>query len=454
MIILFLSESILSVFIAFVIAVAMLELLIPAFSSIIGKDLNSSSLYSFPLVLIIPGAVFAIGALSGIGPAIVLSSFNPVRMFSGSAAGSKKSSFRNILTVFQFAVSICLIFCLVVIQKQMKFVKEKDLGFDKGQTMTFRAPSDISDISGMKDKLQQNPDILSVTNTMGTPGEIRVSMGAGIPGKDLSLQCIYIDTAFLKTFSIPIIKGRDFLPGDIGQACIINEAAYKAMELKDLENKRFNNGREGGFEIVGVVKDFNFASLHEKIAPMGLLLTENTQSTFSIKIAKGKVGPVMDYLKKVWKETLTEYPFQYQFFDERFDSMYRKEERFGELIGLFSMLAIVISCMGILGLAVFSSERRAKEIGIRKVHGASIPNLMLMLNSDFIKWVGIAFVIAAPAGYFIMSNWLTDFAYKTSIDWSVFFLSGFFAFAVALFTINWQIWRTTKRNPAEVLKYE
>ncbi|HEX2982277.1 MAG TPA: FtsX-like permease family protein, partial [Ignavibacteriales bacterium] len=273
-------------------------------------------------------------------------------------------------------------------------------------------------------------------------------------GKRKSFKCIFVDTSFLKTFNIPIVKGRDFLPGDLGRSCMFNEAAYKYMEFKDLDGKRFNNGRPGGYEVVGVVKNFNFASLHEEVSPMCLMLVDVPTSTFSIKIAKGKVGAVMESLKKIWEETLTEYPLKYEFFDERFDSMYRKAEKFGELIGLFSMLAIVISCMGILGLAVFSSERRTKEIGIRKVHGASIPELMYMLNKDFIKWVLIAFVIAAPVGYYFMQNWLEDFAYKTSIDWTVFILSGFFALAVALFTINWQIWRSATRNPVEVLKYE
>ncbi|HEX3073570.1 MAG TPA: FtsX-like permease family protein, partial [Ignavibacteriales bacterium] len=455
MIIMYLSESVLTAFIAFGIAAALLEIFVPVFGSIIDKDLSSASLYKYPLIIILPGAIFLIGIIAGIAPAVILSSFNPIRMFSGGVTiGGRKNVFRNILTVFQFAVSICLIFCLIVIQKQVKFVKEKDLGFDKEQTMTFRAPYDNSDINGIKDKLLRNPDILSVTNTQGTPGEINTGMGTGVAGKTKSFKCIFVDTSFLKTFNIPIVKGRDFLPGDLGRSCMFNEAAYKYMEFKDLDGKRFNNGRPGGYEVVGVVKNFNFASLHEEVSPMCLMLVDVPTSTFSIKIAKGKVGAVMEYLKKIWEETLTEYPLKYEFFDERFDSMYRKEEKFGELIGLFSMLAIIISCMGILGLAVFSAERRAKEIGIRKVHGASIPELMYMLNKDFVKWVLIAFVIAAPVGYYFMQDWLEDFAYKTSIDWTVFILSGFFALAVALFTINWQIWRSTTRNPVEVLKYE
>ncbi|HEX2982577.1 MAG TPA: ABC transporter permease, partial [Ignavibacteriales bacterium] len=371
MIIMYLSESILTAFIAFGMAAALLEIFVPIFGSIIDKDLSSASLYRYPLAAILPAAIFLIGIIAGIAPAIILSSFNPIRMFSGGVTvGGRKNVFRNILTVFQFAVSICLIFCLVVIQKQIKFVKEKDLGFDKEQTLTFRAPYDNSDINGIKDKLLRNPDILSVTNTQGTPGEINTGMGTGVPGKTKTFKCIYVDSSFLKTFNIPVVKGRDFLPGDLGRSCMFNESAYKYMEFKDLDGKRFNNGREGGYEIIGVVKNFNFASLHEEVSPMCLMLVDFPTSTFSIKIAKGKVGAVMEYLKKIWNEPLTEYPLKYEFFDERFDSMYRKEEKFGELIGLFSMLAIIISCMGILGLAVFSAEGRAKEIGIRKVHGA------------------------------------------------------------------------------------
>jgi putative ABC transport system permease protein len=249
---------------------------------------------------------------------------------------------------------------------------------------------------------------------------------------------------------------------------MFNETAYKYYEWTDLNNKRYNNGRPGGYEVVGVVKDCNFSSLHDPIEPLCLIFvsypptqvefasgkTMVPPSQINLTLAKNGVGRAMAHIQKVWKEIIPFYPLKYRFYDEWFDAKYKKEEKFGELIGLFSMLAIVISCMGILGLAVFSSERRAKEIGIRKVHGASIPNLMIMLNSDFVKWVAIAFVIAAPAGYYIMNNWLEDFAFKTEIDWTVFFLSGFFALSIALFTINWQIWRTTTRNPVEVLKYE
>lgn len=459
MILLFLSESVFITSLSFMAALAILELALPFFNSIIDKNLNSAPLFKFPAVIIIPAAVLVLGLLAGLGPALILSSFNPIRIFNGGLFTQRsKSRYRNILTVFQFSVSICLIFCIIVIQKQMSLVKHKDLGFEKEQTLFLEfpafQPSDSLKASTLMNELRRYPDIRHISGAQGSPGSINFIMGSGVPGKDKSVSCIYVDSSFLKTFNIPVVKGRDFLPGDKGLACIMNETAYKYYEWEDLNNKRFNNGREGGFEVVGIVRDFNFSSLHQPIEPLCLLYTNFTPSKINLKIAGHNISRTMNYIQKTWKEIAPSYPINYQFYDEMFDAMYRKEEKLGELIGLFGALAIVISCLGILGLAIFSSERRAKEIGIRKVHGASVPELIFMLNKDFIKLVGISFLIAAPSGFFLMSAWLSDFAYKAGIDWSVFFLSGFFALAIALLTINWQIWRTTTRNPVEVLKYE
>jgi putative ABC transport system permease protein len=287
------------------------------------------------------------------------------------------------------------------------------------------------------------------------PGKINNFMGSAIKGKNKSLSIIYADTSFLQTLNIKQVKGRELLPSDIGNVCMLNEAAYKYFEWTDLENRRYNNGKEGGFEVIGVVKDFHYASMHQPIEPMCILFRDvGWHTNISIRIAKGAIGPSMDYIQKVWKEIIPDYPLQYQFYDEWFDGMYRKEEKLAKTIGLFALLAIGISCMGIFGLAIFSAERRTKEIGIRKVSGAQTAELMIMLNKDFIRWVAVAFVVACPMAWYAMNRWLVNFAYRTEISWWVFALSGLAALVIALLTVSWQTWRAATRNPVEALRYE
>jgi putative ABC transport system permease protein len=454
MIILFLTESVLVSYIAFFIALALMELFIPTFSRLIDEKLDSSLLLDFPVYLFLPLGILIIGVIAGLIPALILSSFNPIRMFSGGISGKQKKSYwRNALTVFQFAVSICLIFCIIVIQRQMNILKYKNLGFNTDQTMFISIPrldrADSLRIPALMDKLRQHPNIAGVSGTVHyIPGDIPV-------GNSQEIAYLYTDSAFLKTFAIPLVKGRDFLPGDKEAACLINEAAYKKLGWNNLDSKVINASYDKApYQVVGVVKDFNFSSLYQDIAPLCIVYTKSRATVINLRITPKNALQTMDYIKEVWNELMPLYPMEYQFYDEWLDARYRGLEYFGGLINLFGTLAIVISCLGILGLAVFSSERRAKEIGIRKVHGASIPELMYMLNKDFIKWVMFAFIIAAPIGYYFMQSWLEDFAYKTEINWLVFFFSGFFALAVALFTINWQIWRSATRNPVEVLKYE
>jgi putative ABC transport system permease protein len=204
-----------------------------------------------------------------------------------------------------------------------------------------------------------------------------------------------------------------------------------------------------------VVKDFHFSSLHNIIEPAAIIFSSDyAPGIISLRIKTGAIQEAMNYIRKVWKEVLLDQNMEYQFYDEVFNEMYVKEERFAKAIGLFALLAISISCMGILGLTIFSSERRSKEIGIRKVHGATVSELIFLLNKDFLRWVVIASIIAFPIGWYAMNKWLQDFAYKTDVSWWVFVLSGLSALLIALFTVSWQTWRTARRNPIEVLRYE
>jgi putative ABC transport system permease protein len=291
--------------------------------------------------------------------------------------------------------------------------------------------------------------------TSGVPGEIRMSMGSNMENtdKNMSVPCLLVDTSFLKTFGIRVVKGRNPGPGDVDKVCMINEAAYKHFEFDNLENKRFNNF--GGFDIIGVVNDFHFSSLHKTIGPVCIMFTSKSRpSAINLRFAGNGAGPGMDFITDTWQDVLPGYPLKYQFYDEWFDSMYRSEEYFARTISLFAILAVVISCIGILGLAIFSSERRTKEVGVRKINGARISEILLLLNRDFFRLIIIAFLIAVPVAWYAMHKWLQNFAYRTELRWWLFLLAGLLALTVALLTVSWQSWWAATRNPVEALRYE
>jgi putative ABC transport system permease protein len=454
---LFLTESVFVTCIAFALGLVMTEAALPFFSNIVDSQMTIQPLMQFPASLILFVSVLIVGIISGIVPAILFSSFNPIRVLSGRMIASGKNKyFRNILTVFQFTVSIALIFCIIVIQRQISYAKHDDLGFEKEQLLRIDLPfADAGGGSVLMNKLRECPFVKNVTASNGVPGNVRLHMGSGIENKDQHLLCISADSNFLNTFKIEIIEGRQLLPGDYGQVCMFNETAYKYFGWNNLDNKKYNNGRKGGFEVIGVVKDFHTASLHQSIEPTCILFTSQySLSTVSLQIEKGTTVQTIAYLQKVWKEIFPDYPLDYQFYDEWFNQMYAKDERFANAIGLFGFLAITISSLGILGLAISSSERRVKENAIRKVYGASMNDLMVSLNKDSIKLVIVAFMIACPIGWYAMNQWLTDFAYRTEISWWVFALSGLTALAIALLTVSWQTWRAAIKNPVEALRYE
>ncbi len=392
----------------------------------------------------------------------MLSGITPVRVLSGAIISpGKKQYFRNFLTIFQFTISIVLIFCVIVVMRQIKYVKHMNPGFNEELLLRIDLPNiqrqDEQKAMTFLEECKKSPFIKQVSISGGVPGQIYMFMGSNIENttKNMSVPCILADTAFLNTFNLKVVKGRDLEPGDYGNVCMMNEAAYKHFEFENLNNKRFNNYKSGGFEIIGVVNDFQFTSLHKTIGPVCILFTPGFRPTsMSIRFARNSAGQGIEAVRKLWDEMLPVYPLKYQFYDEWFDSLYRSEERFARTISLFAILAIVISCIGILGLAIFSSERRTKEIGIRKVNGAGIMEVMVMLNKEFALWVVIAFIIGLPVMFVSMQKWLSSFAYRTTLDWWIFVLAGMIAFVIALLTVSWQSWRAAARNPVEALRYE
>jgi len=456
----YLFESVLVSLTAFVLGIYLLWIMLPLYNAIFNTTLDLSYFLHISYLIGLPCAVLIIGAISGSIPVILLSGITPAKVLSGTIISqSKKQYFRNALTIFQFSISIILIFCVLVVQRQVRFVKQRNPGFNEEQLLRLDLPNipqtEYKKALALLEEYKRSPFIKSVSISSGVPGEIYMSMGSNIENsaRNMSVPCILADTLFLETFGMKVVSGRNLEPGDYGKVCMMNEAAYKHFEFEDLNNKRFNN--YGGFDIIGVVSDFQFTSLHKTIGPACVMFTPNFRPTsMNIRFAANSVGPGMEIIRKLWDEMLRGYPFKYQFYDDWFDSLYSSEERFAKTISLFALLAIVISCIGILGLAIFSSERRTKEIGIRKVNGANIAEIMMMLNREFVIWVAIAFVTGVPVMIISMKKWLSNFAYRTTLDWWIFAVAGIIALLIAIITVSLQSWKAASRNPIEALRYE
>jgi len=456
----YLSESIIVIFLAFILGIFLVWLLMPFYQTIFNTTTDIKILFHVPYVIILPGIILVIGIISGSWPAFVLSRISPITILTGENILKGKNNFlRNSLTIFQFTISIILIFCVIIVQRQIKFVKHKNPGFNEELLLRLDLPNilenDMQKAKVLVSEFRKSPYTKSLSVTQSVPGEIRMFMSPNLEnGKEnIGVPCIMADSAFLETFGLKVIRGRNLEPGDYEKACMINETAYRSFGFENLENKKFNN--YGGFDIIGVVNDFNFSSFHKTIGPVCIMFTSYSQPTaINIRFVSNGVSQGMNFINDEWQKILPGYPFKYKFYDEWFDSMYRSEEYFARTISLFAILAIVISCIGILGLAIFSSERRTKEIGIRKINGASITDILKMLNKDFILLVSVAYIIAVPVSWYAMQKWLLSFAYKTELSWWIFCLAGILAMGIALLTVSWQSWRAATRNPVESLRYE
>ncbi|RUT73486.1 ABC transporter permease [Ancylomarina longa] len=451
-------EAIIMAFISYLLSIFIVWICSPLYSSVFNYQFSIDLILDLKIQFYLLASILFLGFLSGLGPSIALAKANPSSNFRKE---KNISISRNILVVFQFAVSIALIVSVLVIKTQISFVKHRDPGFNKSQLLLVNMPY-LSKGSKTKaityaNELRKLPLFENVSLTNGVPGKVNFTMGSGIENDDnnISVPTLIVDTNFLSTFQIKIINGRKPLPSDFGKVCLINEAFYKHFKFNSLDNKRFDNYIDGGLKIIAVVNDFQYGSLHNRIAPTCIILGENSNYyQLNLRIATNSIQPAIKRVKEKWNEILSDYPLSYQFYDDWFDTMYEKEERLANTILLFTLIAIGISCFGILGLAIFSAERRTKEIGVRKTNGAKNYEIISMLTKDFLKRVVIAFVIACPIAWYAMNKWLENFAYRTELSWWIFALAGVIAMGVALFTVSFQSWRAATRNPVESLRYE
>ena len=462
----FMIESILFSLFALVLSIIIVELSVPSFSLLAGEK----HLFHFSGLILLWSFIIAIivGVASGVYPSVLLSSKATINVFKGAGLSNninRSASLRKILVGFQFTLSIILIIGVIVIHNQLSFMKNKPLGFDKDQVVRLTLRSELSNqvtFETIKNRLLSNPDISSLTACNSnftewqfTANEKEIGWKGKKPNDKIEMEVNSVDPDYLKTFGMKMNQGRFFsndFPTDINEAVVLNETAVKALRLKNPVGQQFEY--HGKRHIIGVIKDFNFYSLHQQITPLILFVAPYWYHSLYIKIHSDEPAEVIQFIERTIKQSIPDYPFVYSFLDDDLNNLYRSEQNIGTILTIFSSLAIFISCLGILGLIAFVTERRTKEIGIRKVLGASIPGVVLLLIKDFTKWILLANIIAWPIAYYFMNRWLQDFAYRIEISWWVFILAGVIALIIALLTISFQAIKAAMANPVESLHYE
>ena len=448
-------EVSIGILIALVISVFLVAMLLPSTGVFFGREIHLTDVNFYQLLPVLGVLVAGIILFNSLAPIYILSKFNISDFLSGGRKRTGKQWGKQAMLTFQLTVSIALIAVVMLIFKQLQFVKHHDLGFNKEHLVRMELPYKFQNQEALKNEVAKLPFVNGSALSNGYPGNINMTMGSGVEGDEFMVKCIFIGDDFLKTFGVILTDGRDFLPGDKDRACLMNEAAVKRFGWESIEGKKYNNGRDGGYNVVGVVNNFNVQSLHSALTPVALLYEPDREfNTISVRLVPGNISQQITDLQKTWKSLLPDEPMEFAFYDTQFQAMYEKEDKLAKSITFFSIIALVLTCMGILGQIFMISLNRTKEIGIRKVNGARISEVLIMLNRDFVKWVAIAFVIATPIAYYAMNKWLQNFAYKTSLSWWIFALAGVLALGIALLTVSFQSWKAATRNPVEALRYE
>ena len=467
----FITESIVISFISLSLALVLIELTLPMFNNFTGKDLGFHLFKSYHIIPLLIGFVLLSGILSGSYPAFYLSSFQPIHSLRGMFKQKSKlgSALRHILVIFQFAISILIIICTVIIYSQMRFVQNSELGFDKENIVVLHRGYSLGDnYENFRQELLTHPEIVNISNSWSMPGSHFEPNSHQLEGTQVSdnitLFTTYSDYDFADLFGLELVQGRYF-SRDFEQdenSVIINETAVKKLGLTHPLGTRFHkdfgDAEEGDFvTVVGVVKDMNFSSLHRSIEPMIIrLLSENQGYALytALKIRSDNVRKTLRLIETKWNDFTEGQPFEFTFLDDDLTALYVSDMKTGQTVALFSVLSIFIACLGLFGLASYAAEQRTKEIGIRKVLGASIQQIVGLLSSEFLKWVLIANIIAWPVAWFAMNRWLENFAYKINIGVGIFIFSGFVSLLIAFLTVSFKTIKTANSNPVKSLKYE
>jgi len=468
----FFSESMLYACISFLISMLIVILLLPQFNELTGKQISFNSANPGLLFGLFVVALFT-GIIAGSYPALYLSSFIPIEILNKSkSTGAKKSPLRKILVVFQFSLSIGLIICMTIVSAQVGYMRDAEIGFEKENVITLPISGKIENIvESFKNELKQNPDIVNVSlkstsplSPGGTSGTI--SWEGKNPDLKVNWSLPMVDHDYFKILNMKIVDGRDFsreIKSDLQEGFILNEEAVRQGNIQNPVGKQITVNSKNGI-IIGVVKNAKLNSLRFAISPQAYHLSKTMGEQFQtlfIKIDSGEddhpfntITASLAHIERVWKKFMPDSPFEYRFLDEMLENQYRTEIRISRILNTFTFLAIFLSCLGLLGLTSFMAEQRTKEIGVRKVLGASITGIVILLSKEFAKWVLLANLIAWPLAYYFMSQWLQEFSYRIDIGIGTFIASAVIAFIIALLTVSFLSIKAALANPIESLRYE
>ncbi len=459
----FLIESFLSTLMAMILASIILLLSLPLFNRLSGKELELYYLLKPSIFIILSGLTIGIAFLAGAYPAFYLSSFKPITALKSKFSGQGNTKgIRSGLVVFQFVISAGLIIATLVVDQQMLYIQNKDIGYEKDQMLVLRNTYLLQhNETVFKDQIQSDPRIASITNSAFVPAGLTDNEMSGIFLGDSFQRRMYvynIDEAYVPTMGMELISGRNFSKefGDETNNVIINQKAAKVLGFgNNAIGKTFirdtNHGKQT-LTVVGVIKDFHFKSLHQAIEP--LIMLNNPYGGLIVRAKVSEMSDLIATIENTWNEFGTSEPFHYLLLDQAYNQTYLKEQKMGTILRVFALLTIFVACLGLFGLVTFTAEQRFKEIGIRKVLGSTVPQIITMLSADFLKLVLVSFLVAFPLGFYFMNKWLEDFAYRIEIQWWIFVLAGCITMFIAFMTIGWKSFRAASMNPVKSLRTE
>lgn len=461
----FTGESFLICILSLFFALGLVYLLLPGFNRFVERSIHLNSVFEGPFVLGIFAVLLVSGFLAGLYPAVALSSFDPVNTLKGKTGGAgRRGNFRNLFVMFQFSITIILIISSLVMFLQIRYIQEKPLGYDREHVVVMRMtdPGIQKNFQAYKNSMLQNPKIIEVTTSDTPPTQIGNTWGGGKFQTDegivtkLQTKLLWTDFNFMDFYQMEMAAGRSFSEKygtDQDRSVIVNETFVQNLDWSNPVGKRIRIYNNEEKVVIGVVKDFHFQSMHSEIMPI-LIFCRPDNYYYHIRIRSDNIATTLEYLRETYEGFKVRYPFEYFFLDDNFNQMHNSERKSGQMLVAFSGLAIFIACLGIFGLASFTAERRTKEIGIRKVVGASVPRIIISLSGDFTKWVLIANLIAWPVAYYAMHKWLQTFAYRIDMGIGIFVFSGLTALCIALLTISFQTIKAAIANPVDSLRYE
>jgi putative ABC transport system permease protein len=464
----FIGESLLTTLLSLTVSLLIVLLALPTFNTFIGRQLSLNLLGNLQLLFVIISVILCVGLLSGGYPALFISSLKPVTSIKGCALQNTKNAFlRNALVTAQFAFTIFLIIGTLVVKNQIVYILNKDMGYAKDQIVVLHT-GDISTrdnfhnkLETIKSELTRNPNIISVAGSKRLPNHMTLGAVDILPGREtagnIPVYAMWGDDDFINLYGIGITAGRNFskeYPADREGAILINETAAKACRWEDPIGKTLTYWGNRAGVIVGIMKDFHFHPIHRPIEPLCIYYEPLYFDYLSIKIHGSDISKTIAYIERIMKNFSPNHPFEYQFFDEIFERTYQTEQKTGKQFSVITILSILIACMGLFGLALFTIQQRTKEIGIRKVMGASVKHIMFLFTKEFLKWIVVANLVTWPVAYLVMNRWLQNYAFRIHIGWFHFLATGGISFAIALITVSYQILKTATASPVDSLRYE